>query len=106
MCGTDAYLTCLFQLRVHLHWRPSCEHSSPEGSVAVSDVIDASSDGVGPPAAAGLVACAPIFGGPRSHGRLSRAAFAALLAATDAITVAWLLAQYSFQVRLPLPEAG
>jgi hypothetical protein len=45
------------------------------------------------------VAAAPLFGGPRSHSRANRALFRSVLAATDALTMAWLLSQYAFQVR-------
>ena len=48
---------------------------------------------------AGLVAAAPLFGGPRSNSRANRALFRTVLAATDALTMAWLLSQYAFQVR-------
>lgn len=52
-----------------------------------------------PATTAGLVAAAPLFGGPRSHSRANRALFRSVLAATDALTMAWLLSQYAFQVR-------
>lgn len=45
------------------------------------------------------MAAAPLFGGPRSHSRANRALFRSVLAATDALTMAWLLSQYAFQVR-------
>jgi hypothetical protein len=48
--------------------------------------------------AAGLVAAAPLFGGPRSDSKANRALFRTVLAATDALTMAWLLSQYAFQV--------
>lgn len=45
------------------------------------------------------MAAAPLFGGPRSNSNANRALFRSVLAATDALTMAWLLGQYAFQVR-------
>jgi len=48
--------------------------------------------------AGGLVVAVPLFGGPRSNSKANRALFRSVLAATDALTIAWLLGQYAFQV--------